>query len=69
MFQVIWDVSPAIPILFYLSVAVTLLFLNLTNCTDPGFVPRRPFLELDRKRNEKYLDSLPAGEIDTRKYC
>ena len=44
MFEPIYKISPAIPILFYLSVAVTFLFLNLTTFTDPGFIPKRPFL-------------------------
>jgi hypothetical protein len=40
-----WDVTPALPILFYLTIALTTLFLNLTGCTDPGIIPRRPYIE------------------------
>lgn len=43
----VWVISPAIPLLFLLIVCVTLVFLQLTQCTDPGFIPRRPFLESD----------------------
>lgn len=39
-----WKVTPALPILFYLTIIFTTLFLNLTGCTDPGIIPRRPFL-------------------------
>jgi CHASE2 domain-containing sensor protein len=43
----VWTkVTPALPILLFLSVATTTLFLNLTSCTDPGIIPRRPILEL-----------------------
>ena len=45
MFKPIWDINPAIPLLFFGAVAVTTLFLNLTQCTDPGIIPRRPFLQ------------------------
>ena len=61
MVEKIWEVSPAIPILFFLAIATTTLFLNLTSCTDPGIIPRRPFLEFEHSKFEKYLDSLPAG--------
>jgi hypothetical protein len=40
----VWNVSPALSILFYLSIAFTTFFLNLTSCTDPGIVPRKPYL-------------------------
>jgi hypothetical protein len=40
----LWEKSPAIPILFILALVFTVLFLNLTQCTDPGFIPRRPYL-------------------------
>ena len=45
MFKPIWDISPAIPLLFFSAIAATTLFLNLTQCTDPGIIPRRPFLQ------------------------
>ena len=45
MLPKIWQISPAIPILFYGSVVITTIFLNLTQCTDPGIIPRRPFLQ------------------------
>ena len=44
MFKTIWDISPAVPLLFFCSTLMTLFFLNLTQCTDPGIIPRRPFL-------------------------
>lgn len=39
-----WQLSPAIPILFIVSVIFTLIFLNLTQCSDPGIIPRKPYL-------------------------
>lgn len=45
MIRDIWKVSPAIPLLLFLSILLTTFFLNLTQCTDPGIIPRRPFLE------------------------
>ena len=45
MLPSIWKITPAIPILFYGSIVLTTLFLNLTQCTDPGIIPRRPFLK------------------------
>jgi palmitoyltransferase ZDHHC9/14/18 len=41
----IWSISPVIPILLFLSVIVLIIFLNLTQCTDPGIIPRRTFLQ------------------------
>lgn len=43
----IWTITPAVPVLFLITLAVSILFLNLTQCTDPGIIPRRPFLEQD----------------------
>ena len=40
----VWTITPALPILFYLTIVVTTLFINLTGCTDPGIIPRRPYL-------------------------
>lgn len=45
MLSKIWETSPIIPIIFLLSIIITTVFLNLTSCTDPGIIPRRPFLE------------------------
>lgn len=44
LFKDIWDISPAVPLLFFISALITIFFLNLTQCTDPGIIPRRPFL-------------------------
>ncbi len=42
----VWtNATPALPIIFYLSVIVTTLFLNLTACSDPGIIPRKSILE------------------------
>jgi len=42
----IWEkVTPALAVIFYLSVIFTSIFYNLTACTDPGIIPRRPILE------------------------
>ena len=39
-----WAISPALPILLYLAIAFLITFLYLTACTDPGIIPRRPYL-------------------------
>lgn len=44
MLPKIWKASPALPIVFLVSLAATVLFLNLTQCSDPGIIPRRPYL-------------------------
>ncbi len=40
----VWKLSPALPLLFYFTIVITTLFLNLTGCTDPGIIPRRPYI-------------------------
>ena len=47
MFKIVWNSSPVMPILFYLVAALAILFLHLTACTDPGIIPRRPYIELN----------------------
>jgi hypothetical protein len=42
-----WNVTPALPIILLLSICSMYLFLYLTACSDPGIIPRRPFLETD----------------------
>jgi len=39
-----WNISPALPIMFFLCLVATQIFYFLTSCTDPGIIPRRPFL-------------------------
>ena len=53
----LWNqVTPALPVIFYLSVALTTVFYNLTACTDPGVIPRRPILEfMGREEHRAYL--------------
>lgn len=43
-----WDVSPALPLLLFASMIGTTVFIFLTSCTDPGIIPRRPYLESNR---------------------
>lgn len=40
-----WRVTPALPILYFLCAIAMQIFLFLTSCTDPGIIPRRPFLQ------------------------
>lgn len=40
----IWQLNPVISILFYVAAAFTLVLLILTQFTDPGIIPRRPYL-------------------------
>ena len=60
-----WEVNPALPILFLLCVALMYFFLYLTSCSNPGIIPKRPFLEL-RRENYSHLLDLPctAAEIN-----
>ena len=59
----VWEVSPILPLAFYVLVLVMLVFLVLTTCTDPGIIPRKPFLE---RFPEKYsiflLESIKENE-------
>lgn len=52
-----WNITPALPIIFLLSIAFTYLFMYLTACTDPGIIPRKPILLKlgDKERSKKYL--------------
>lgn len=40
----VWTVTPALPIIFFLSLILMTFFLFMTACTDPGIIPRRPYL-------------------------
>lgn len=53
----VWvHLTPALPVLFFLSVAATTVFLNLTSCTDPGIIPRKPILEyLGSEQHRQFL--------------
>ncbi len=44
MLRTNWNISPVLPILYYISCFTFNLFILLTACTDPGIIPRRPFL-------------------------
>ena len=39
-----WDISPALPLVLFCSIVATTVFIFLTACTDPGIIPRRPYL-------------------------
>lgn len=55
--------TPVLPILLFLSVAVTTLFLNLTACTDPGIIPRKPILsEFGGERAALFLSENSEGK-------
>ena len=46
VFSKVWnDVTPALPIIFFLCVIFTTVFYNLTACSDPGIIPRKAILE------------------------
>ena len=45
MFDVNWKITPLLPILFYSVCLVFNIMMFLTACTDPGIIPRKPFLE------------------------
>ena len=42
-----WGVTPALPIIFLFIVFCMFLFLYLAACSDPGIIPRKPFLMRD----------------------
>lgn len=47
------EVTPALPILFYLSLIFTTIFYNLVSCTDPGIIPRKPYLLLHGRAEQR----------------
>lgn len=53
-----WNVTPALPLILFISLACMYFFLYLTSCTDPGIIPRRPFLELTPDKYQKFLTSM-----------
>jgi hypothetical protein len=61
-----WEVNAVIPVLFFLSLLLTALLLNLTQCTDPGIIPRRPFLERSGGSHRRYLTD---SREDSVKFC
>ena len=68
MLPKVWEVSPALPIIFLICVATTILFLNLTQCTDPGIIPRRPYLMKNSQNFKKYLE--PSNKVPAKtKFC
>lgn len=42
-----WAITPALPIILLLCLISMYFFLYLTACSDPGIIPRRPFLEIN----------------------
>lgn len=61
-----WQITPVLPIVFFLSLIVMQIFLLLTSCTDPGIIPRRPFLELQPLKNKLFLEGKEKTES---RYC
>ena len=61
-----WNVTPALPILLFICLILMTFFLFMTACTDPGVIPKRPFLEHDRVRFKKYLEAISR---DDKKFC
>jgi palmitoyltransferase ZDHHC9/14/18 len=55
-----WEVNPALPLIFLLCVALMYFFLYLTACSNPGIIPKKPFLELRRESHAHLLDIPPA---------
>ena len=50
-----WAINPILPILFYISITLFNIFLLMTACSDPGIIPRRPFLQKDHEKYKEYL--------------
>lgn len=68
LFNDIWNASPAVPLLLFLAILLTGFFLNLTQCTDPGIIPRRCFMQKEGQKYNKYLVELPDGS-NANRYC
>lgn len=58
-----WEVNPALPILFIVGVLLMYYFLAMTACSDPGIIPKRPILERNPERYNKYL-TVPPGNAN-----
>ena len=39
-----WKVTPALPIIYLFIMVCMFIFLYLAGCSDPGIIPRKPFL-------------------------
>ena len=69
----VWNITPVLPIALYIMVFFLIMFLILTSFTDPGIIPKKPFLSEGIERHQKYL--FPPEEMgDTnnhhsRNYC
>lgn len=58
-----WEVTPALPIIFLFIMFCMFLFLYLAACSDPGIIPRKPFLERDPQRFKRYLVDKPNSGL------
>lgn len=50
-----WALTPVLPLLYLASSILLNLFIVLTACTDPGIIPRKPFLDRDPHRYYNFL--------------
>jgi palmitoyltransferase ZDHHC9/14/18 len=57
-----WNVTPALPLVLLLCLLAMQLFLFLTACSDPGIIPRRPFLLRRQGDFTQYLQAERGGE-------
>ena len=51
----VWEITPVLPITMAAFVILLVTFLLLTSYSDPGIIPRRPFLESNPVKYDKYL--------------
>jgi hypothetical protein len=49
------NTAPALPIIFFISIISMFFFLYLTACTDPGIIPKKPFLERSPEEFKRFL--------------
>jgi hypothetical protein len=61
IFQTNWAISPVLPVLYYASCLTFNVFILLTSCSDPGIIPRRPFL-MSNQEKFKLLLAKPTKE-------
>jgi len=57
------QITVALPIVFFVLLALMEVFLIITSCSDPGIIPRRPFLALNKEKFNKYLQEQGNNNI------
>ena len=56
-------ISPALPIITFILLLNSIVFLLITTFTEPGIIPRKCVLELNGNIPEEYLETIEIDEI------